>query len=248
MSLKILAISDLHGWLPQIKEEFDLLMIPGDVCPDMYGVKYSQIDWFNDVFIPWINNLPFKHAWSKVIFVPGNHDKCFDGIVSKAQIMEWEITTLGRLKILNHDMYDFEYPVSDGTDVLRIFGTPYCKQFGNWSFMVEDETLDRKYSQITESVDILLSHDSPNINKVGAVLDENSRFYNPFAGNDILAKHIWRIHPLIFHSGHIHSGNHVPFMLDGVYFANVSLVDEDINPVYNILSYNFDEETKKVVY
>ena len=99
--MKFLAISDLHGWLPVIKEEFDLLMIPGDVCPDMYGVEYSQIDWFSGVFIPWINNLPFKHAWSKVIFVPGNHDKCFDGIVSKAQIMEWEFMTLGRLKILN---------------------------------------------------------------------------------------------------------------------------------------------------
>lgn len=245
--MRFLAISDLHGYLPEIKEEFDLLMIPGDVCPDMYSIEYRQIDWFNDVFIPWVNNLPFKHVWSKVIFVPGNHDKCFEGMVSKVQIMEWEQRTEGHLKILNHDFYDFEYPVSDGTDVLRIFGTPYCGQFGNWSFMVDDETLNKKFSQIPESVDILLSHDSPNINKLGAVLDENSRFYNPFAGNDILTKHIWRIHPLIFHSGHIHSGNHVPFKLDGVYFANVSLVDEDINPVNNILSYIFDEEKKNVV-
>jgi Icc-related predicted phosphoesterase len=246
--MKFLAVSDLHGWLPEIREEFDLLMICGDVCPDMYSIEYKQLDWFNDVFIPWINNLPFRTAWSKVIFVPGNHDKCFDGNVSQVQILNWQLATGGHLKILIHDMYDFEYPVSDGTDVLRIFGTPYCKEFGNWSFMVDDETLDRKYSQIPESVDILLSHDSPNINKVGAVLDENSRFYNPFAGNDILAKHIWRINPLIFHSGHIHSGNHVPFMLDGVYFANVSLVDEDINPVYNILSYEFNEEDKVIVH
>jgi Icc-related predicted phosphoesterase len=244
--MKFLAVSDLHGYLPEIREEFDLLMIPGDVCPDMYGIEYSQIDWFNDVFISWVNNLPFKHIWSKVIFVPGNHDKCFDGIVSKVQIMEWERKTEGHLKILVHDMYDFEYPVSDGTDILRIFGTPYCKQFGNWSFMIDDEVLNKKYSQIPESVDILLSHDSPNINKIGAVLDENSRFYNPFAGNDILAKHIWSINPLIFHSGHIHSGNHVPFMLDGVYFANVSLVDEDINPINNILSYEFNEETRMI--
>lgn len=243
--MKFLATSDLHGWLPQIKEEFDLLMICGDVCPDMYSVEYTQIDWFNSVFIPWINNLPFKHAWSKVIFVPGNHDRCFERNVFKGQITEWEFMTLGRLKILNHDMYDFEYPVSDGTDVLRIFGTPYCKQFGNWSFMVDDETLNKKYSQIPESVDILLSHDSPNINKIGAVLDEESRFYNPNAGNKILAEHIMRIKPLIFHSGHMHSGNHVPFVLDGTYFANVSLVDEDINPVNNILSYEFNEETRQ---
>ena len=65
-------------------------------------------------------------------------------------------------------------------------GTYTTMMWDGWSFMVDDETLNKKYSQIPESVDILLSHDSPNINKVGAVLDENSRFYNPFAGNSYL--------------------------------------------------------------
>ena len=37
-------------------------------------------------------------------------------------------------------------------------------------------------------------------------------------------------------------------MLDGVYFANVSLVDEDINPVYNILTYEFNKENKVVTH
>lgn len=244
--MKFLAVSDLHGWLPEIREEFDLLMICGDVCPDMYSVDYKQIDWFNDVFIPWVNYLPFKNVWSKVIFVPGNHDKCFDGNISKLQITEWEQKTSGHLKILIHDIFDFEYPVSDGTNILTIFGTPYCKQFGNWSFMVDDKTLEQKYSQIPENVDIFLSHDSPNINKLGAVLDEESRFYNPLAGNDILTDHIWRIKPLIFHSGHIHSGNHIPFYQGGCFFANVSLVDESINPVHNILEYEFNEDTNVI--
>ena len=246
--MKFLAVSDLHGWLPEIREEFDLLMICGDVCPDMYSIEYKQLDWFNDVFISWINNLPFKTVWSKVIFVPGNHDKCFDGNVSNFQIMEWEQKTSGHLKILNHDIYEFEYPVSDGTDSLIIFGTPYCTQFGNWSFMVDNDILEKKYSQIPENVDILLSHDSPNINKLGAVLDEESRFYNPLAGNNVLAEHIWRVKPLIFHSGHIHSGNHEPFYKGGCFFANVSLVDEGINPAYNILKYNFDENHKVPLY
>lgn len=246
--MKFLATSDLHGWLPQISEEFDLLMICGDVCPDMYGIEYSQIDWFDKVFIPWVRTLPFKNAWSKVIYVPGNHDKCFDGLVSKLQIMLWEQNTDWHLKILVHDEYDFEYPVSDGTDVLRIFGTPYCTQFGNWSFMVDDDELERKYSQIPSDIDILLSHDSPNIEKLGAVLDEESRFYNPSAGNSILADHIWRVNPKIFHSGHMHSGNHNFILKGGVWMANVSLVDENINPSNDILSYNFDEEIKEVVF
>lgn len=245
--MKFLAGSDFHGELPSISEWFDLMMITGDICPDMYGVNFSQIDWINDEFIPWVNSLPFLNVWSKVILVPGNHDKCFDGLVSKAQITEWEMKTNGHLKILIHDEYDFEYPVSDGIDSLKIFGTPYCTKFGSWSFMVDDEILWRKYAQIPDGVDILLSHDSPHINKMGAVLDEDSRFYNPNAGNKILAVNVLRINPLIFHSGHIHSGNHEPFFNGNTFFANVSCVNEDLEFVNPILSYTFDEETKKII-
>lgn len=245
--MKFLAGSDFHGELPSISEWFDLMMITGDICPDMYGVNFSQIDWINNEFIPWVNSLPFLNVWSKVILVPGNHDKCFDGLVSKAQITEWEMKTNGHLKILIHDEYNFEYPVSDGIDSLKIFGTPYCTKFGSWSFMVDDEILWRKYAQIPDDVDILLSHDSPHINKMGAVLDEDSRFYNPNAGNKILAVNVLRINPLIFHSGHIHSGNHEPFFNGNTFFANVSCVNEDLEFVNPILSYTFDEETKKII-
>lgn len=245
--MKFLAVSDLHGYLPEITEGFDLLMIPGDVCPDMYGIEYSQMDWFEDNFIPWVNSLPFNNVWSKVILVPGNHDKIFNGGVSSVQIMEWELKTGGHLKVLIHNIYDFEYPVEDGVDSITIFGTPYCKMFGNWAFMVDDDVLERKYSQIPEGIDILLSHDSPNIEKIGAVLDENSRFYNPLAGNAILADHIWRIKPKIFHSGHMHSGNHNFILKGGVWMANVSYVDEDITPTNKILSYEFDAIVKNVV-
>lgn len=245
--MKFLAVSDLHGNLPEIKTGFDLLMIPGDICPDMYGISYSQIDWFNNNFIPWVNSLPFNNIWSKLILIPGNHDSLFNGLVSKAQILEWELKTNNHLKILIHDMYEFEYPVNDGIDTLLIFGTPYCKKFGSWDFMIEDSVLDKKYSQIPKGIDILLSHDSPNIEKIGAVLDESSRFYNPLAGNSILAEHIWRIKPKIFHSGHMHSGNHNFILKGGVWLANVSLVNEDLEPVNNILEYEFNEEEKVVL-
>lgn len=246
--MKFLATSDIHGYLPNITEEFDLLMICGDVCYDDYVTPYAQIEYIKGPFLEWVKTLPFKNIWSKVIYVPGNHDGCFDGYVSKADILAIEYMSDHRLKILNHDMYEFEYPVSDGIDSLTIFGSPYCKEFGTWPFMVSDESLEHKYSQIPETVEILLTHDSPNIDKVGAVLDEESRFYNPLAGNDVLSEHIKRIKPLIFHSGHIHSGNHNFHENNGTWMANVSYVDENTLPSNAVLSYNFDEETKKVVY
>lgn len=245
--MKFLAISDLHTYLPTITEEFDLLMICGDVCPDE-ETKYQQGDYMKTTFANWVKSLPFKTPWSKVIFVPGNHDGFFDGYSGIGDKMIIEHNAGGRLVILNHDIYEFEYPVSDGIDSLTIFGSPYCKRFGNWPFMVDNETLEKKYSQIPDNVEILLTHDSPNIDKLGAVTDENSRFYNPFAGNDVLVKHIDRIKPIIFHSGHIHSGNHNFHQYNGIWMANVSYVDEDTLPINGYLSYNFDEETKKVIY
>ena len=238
-----LAISDLHGQLPIIEEEFDLLMIPGDVCPDIFG---KQIEWFNNEFISWVNNLPFKNVWSKLILVPGNHDACFNGNVSEMQILEWEQKTNNHLKILIHESYEFVYPIKDNTDKLLIFGTPYCKRFGTWSFMLDDKDLINKYSQIPKNTDILLSHDSPTFNQIGAVLDKNTVFYNPNAGNEILTNVIKTIKPLIFHSGHMHSGNHDFFYDNGTYYANVSYLDESYTPNYDILKYYFNENTKQI--
>jgi Icc-related predicted phosphoesterase len=244
--MKFIAISDLHGKLPVIHEEFDLLIIAGDLCPHAKGVKLLQMNWFGNTFINWVKVLPFKHSWSKVIYVPGNHDECFDEYITNIKISEYEFETNNRLKILVHDVYNFEYPVSDGVDSLKIFGTPYCKQFGNWAFMVDNETLDKKYSQIPEDTDILISHDSPQINNLGKILDENFYHYGVDAGNPVLTKHLLRIKPLIFHSGHIHSGNHEFTQQEGIWLSNVSYLGEDYIPKYEILTYNFNEEIKNV--
>ena len=151
--LKFLATSDIHGYLPNITEEFDLLMICGDICPATDHSVYYQEKWIKTIFTQWINSLPYKTAWSKVILVPGNHDFWLERM-SVAQKLEIEMLCSHRMKILRHDEYEFEYPVSDGLDSLIIFGTPYCSIFGHWAFMVNDETLEKKFSQIENDVDI----------------------------------------------------------------------------------------------
>lgn len=239
------AFSDTHGYLPIIDESFDLLMICGDICPTTNHSVIFQENWIKKVFIPWINNLPFKEAWSKVILVPGNHDFWFERM-SVAQKLEIEMLCFNRLKILKHDEYEFEYPVSDGLDSLIIFGTPYCSVFGHWAFMVNDKTLEKKFSQIENDVEILLSHDSPNIYGLGDVTEGS--FKQVGSGNPILARHIERIKPLILHTGHFHSGNKLFEERNGTWMANVSYVNEDYIPSNVVLTYNFDEETKKVIY
>lgn len=240
--MNIIASSDFHGQLPYITEKFDLFLVPGDVCPAHSHYYSFQKEWLMTTFAEWVKTLPFANPWSKVILTPGNHDFGLERM-TRAELTELEMKCEGRLKILRHDMYEFEFPVSDGLDSLTIFGTPYCSIFGNWAFMINDESLDKKFSQIPEGVDILMSHDSPNIGKLGAILD--GPWKNDNTGNAVLAKHIERVHPKLFVSGHFHSGNHeLQTIFDGVKAANVSYVDEDYYPAYQPLVVEYDEETR----
>ena len=239
--MKIIATSDLHGNLPLIEEPFDLMLIAGDIAP-LHSQYYAfQFEWLMNDFVEWVNSLPMNNIWSKVILVPGNHDYMLERI-SHSQILEFEHKCNGRLKFLRHDIYEFEFPVSDGLDSLTIFGTPYCSIFGHWAFMINDEALDKKFSQIPEGVDILVSHDSPNIGKIGAILE--GVWKNDTTGNKILAKHIERVHPKLFISGHFHSGNHDVQKIGDTYAANVSYINEDYYPTYPILKISYNEETR----
>ena len=239
--MKIIATSDLHGNFPLIEEPFDLLLIAGDVCPTHDQNVHFQKNWIKEVFPKWINALPYANPWSMAILVPGNHDFGLERL-GKQEIEELEHACEGHLKFLRHSMYDFEFPVSDGTDTLTIFGTPYCSVFGFWAFMITDDSLERKFSQIPEGVDILISHDSPNIGKLGAITQ--GKWKSDTTGNKILAKHIERIHPKLFVSGHFHSGNHEPQMIGETLAANVSYVDESYYPTYQPLVINYNEEDR----
>lgn len=241
--MKIIASSDFHGDLPYIREAFDLFLVAGDICPAHDHYYSFQWEWIMTTFVAWVKSLPFANPWSKVVMTAGNHDIALERI-SHTQIMELEQACEGRLKFLRHDIYEFEFPVSDGLDSLTIFGTPYCSIFGNWAFMVSDETLDKKFSQIPEGVDILMSHDSPTTGKLGAIL-EDCPYHNEETGNKVLARHIERVHPKLFVSGHFHSGNHEVQNINGTYMANVSYVNERYYPTYPVLEIPYDEENRK---
>lgn len=231
--MKILATSDLHGNLPMITEPFDLLFIVGDICPDL--PSELQFEWMIYEFPIWVRSLPYKDETSKVILVWGNHDFIGERGL-KCAFGEIKSYCEGRLEILRHDLYDHFG--------IQIFGTPYCSKFGSWAFMVEDETLEKKYSQIPEGVDFLLSHDSPNIYGLGSIRE--GKYKSETTGNKILSAHIERIKPRVFLSGHYHTGNHDFEEHDGTWMANVSYVNEGYWSTYPILSFEYDEYTKEV--
>ena len=244
-NLDIIALSDTHGYLPEITTPFDLLLQPGDICPAHDHYYAYQINWFQHDYADWINKLPFKNEWSKVVLTWGNHDFVGERI-GKTELACFDITTNNRVITLRNEEYDFNYPTDDGVKSLKIFGTPYCKIFGNWAFMISDEKLKQKFSFIPENCDILISHDAPDMNNLGLI--SMGHYSGTNAGNKVLADAIKEKKPKIALCGHIHSGNHNFENIDGTLMANVSYVNEDYYPSHDILHFQINPLTKEIVY
>lgn len=238
--LKVQAISDLHGHLPEL-EECDLLLIAGDLCPATnHSVRYQK-EWITDKFIPWVDALKCE----KVILVAGNHDAYF------------ERTPLNEIKtiFLSHLGQKLEYLQDEGTTVtmfkpvpfckddsyvtvenIYIYGTPRCKLFGSWAFMHENHKLVEYYKKIPAKCDILICHDAPDLNNQGLITAGPNKGIN--AGNHILAAYVLDRQPKYVIHGHIHSANHELTDVDGIKMACVSYIDENYEPNYKPLIFN----------
>ena len=235
--VKVIAISDLHGYLPVIVEPFDLLLVGGDTCPAHSHYNYFQRMWLSTEFVKWVNGLPFKDEWSKVVFIGGNHD-CFldqepnpnkDGFSSiYTDILK---PCDGRLVYLEDDEYTFEKLDDDGQfETLKIYGTPWCKIFGNWWFMRNDEFLEKAFDAIPEDLDILLTHDAPAMPPHGII--SVGGWKGTDAGNKVLAEAIRKKKPKYALYGHIHSSSHELSDEGGTKVACLSLIDERYEPAY----------------
>lgn len=125
--------------------------------------------------------------------------------------------TGGKMRMLDNETVQY---ISSEGKIYSIFGTPFCKIFGNWAYMLESSTLEVLYSQMPENCDIVISHDAPKLCDLGQIE------YRENVGNPWLADEILRKHPKYVFCGHIHSGNHSLSTINGISLANVSLLDE----------------------
>lgn len=232
----IKVFSDCHGYLPIIEDKFDLLLIAGDITPAKWGYNYKSIqwEWMTDEFKKWMDSLPFKDENSRVFIVPGNHDKVFEAS-TESELTELKNILGERFELLIHEERVFEYMEDNTPKKLRIFGTPYCKIFGWWSFMRYDSFLEDVFSKIPEGLDILITHDPPSLNNMGTISEGRQKGKD--AGNPILAKYVMEKKPKYLFSGHIHSGNHKFEEFEGIKMANVAHVNEAYEPVFDVLTF-----------
>ena len=251
--IKVIAISDTHGDLPKIEEVFDLLLVGGDIAPNFDHVRTydreGQRFWFQNTFVQWVVSLPFSDENSKVVFIGGNHDFWLEeesgSFNTDGYSAIWPdviIPCSNRLVYL----YDQTYRFTKGGEYIDVYGTPWCKVFGRWAFMIPDNKLELAFNNIPENVDILLTHDAPAIPPYGFITEGN--WAGEDAGNKPLAKAIMEKKPRWAVHGHIHSSPHeigVVSHPDGTStnIACVSYKNESYSPVYSPLVFEVDGHT-----
>lgn len=218
--MRIVALSDQHGHLPEIPP-CDLVVVGGDVCPDLIGQSTAQSDparqrdWFNRHARPWLAASPAAHR----ILTWGNHDWC--GQVCGFDDDAPDVASSTVLQIV----------VDRGTSVpsqaagrsISVWATPWSRQFMHWAFMKSREDLAQLYAAIPENLDILVSHQPPY--GYGDRSFDARSGETEHLGSDELLRAIERIKPRLVICGHIHGG-HGCYEHAGTPIYNVSVVDD----------------------
>lgn len=226
--MRIVAISDQHGHLPEIPE-CDLLLVAGDNCPDYPTGAHdrlgsgpqvaAQAKWFRHTWVPWRMRQPAKHCF----LTWGNHDYC------------------GEVLGMPHHLFvdDRTIAVVDSVVAyagLKLWLTPWSSQFKDWAFMAEDSMLLERYRQIPGDVDVIVSHQPPAGYGDLMVYDVAKGWER--LGSAALLESVTRVQPRLLICGHIHSGFGRSLLPLGdanvteVY--NVAIMDEQYNPVHPV--------------
>ena len=185
--MKIVAVSDLHGRLPEIPP-CDVLVIAGDLCPDTYMdgrlvvgfdpdlSRIQQQQWLREVYRPWERQVPAN----RILMTPGNHD--------------W-ITRMP-------EGFRTEFFVDDGTEAfgMTFWFTPWIPRVtGTWNYEAIPTHRSMSADMIPVGVDVLVSHAPAE-----GVADVT--YTNESAGCRFLRIAVQQKQPKYHFFGHIHEG------------------------------------------
>ncbi len=203
---KICVISDTHGQHSQLKiPKCDLLVHCGDFTN--LG-RAEELISFNT----WLGYIK-DEIGCQVLVSPGNHDMSLQIDYNWAKNFLPEVDYL-----LVHEYVEIEG--------LKIFATPYTPTFYNWAFMMDEEDLVRKFSQIPYGLDVLICHGPPR-----GVLDRNETEH---VGSWALRQVIEEKQPKYLFCGHIHC-NHGAKMWQNTIIINAANADNNYRMLPSII-------------
>ena len=144
------------------------------------------------------------------------------------------IDTLSVCDKIHYLNCELEYYVSNDGLMYKIYGSPYCKAYGNWSFMIDDDAIYERMSNMPENIDFLLTHDAPYGVSDICYNDEVHR------GNKAIREVILEKKPKYNFHGHLHSSNHEMELLEDTKVYGVSILGENYKREYPVLYLNID--------
>ena len=205
--MKILAISDTHGHTNWPLEECDLILHAGDVVQDMPPKKrnyqgYSA--WLEAHYYPWV----LKYA-PRVVMTWGNHD--FTQEFSSRLAAE----APAGVHILVDELLE--------VDGLKIWGSPWSNQYGNWAWMRDPMSLVYYYDSMPDNLDIYLSHQPPS--GPAGVTTSPYTGQRESLGSTAFEHNILYRKPKAVVCGHIHGGHGIYDYGDTKVY-NVAVLDE----------------------
>ena len=210
--MKIWHISDTHTYhdLLKVPKNIDMIIHSGD-CSNPRD-PYTNEPEVRE-FIDWYKELSPKYK----IYVAGNHDSS----IEKKLVTKKDFEDNGIIYLEN------DYVAIEG---IKIFGSPYTPNFGNWSFMRDRNKLDRFWcNAIHDDTDIVITHGPPK-----GILDksENRDGLMECCGDKSLLNKLLQVQPAYHLFGHIHNGGSIvnaglqKLSIYDTFFSNGSVVTD----------------------
>ncbi len=205
---KIVCISDTHRQCPMDLPKGDILIHAGDFdIRDEFELNHT-INWFIAV--------DFK----TIVFIGGNHDIYLEQL--------FKVGIMPKMPNNVHYLMNNSIVVNN----IKIWGSPFSPQFGNWAFMGHLEELNKIWQTIPEDTDIVITHCPPfGINDQARGISQ---------GCPSLRNKIKEIKPKLHCHAHIHEGYGV-YQDEHTTYINASLMDEFYNMINKPVEIEYDE-------
>lgn len=251
--MKIIAISDTHGYLPKL-QPCDVVVMCGDILPLNIQRNYeASLAWLSGPFQSWALNLDCK----KVIFIAGNHDFVFEQLYNDHVHVMGRMAPHSTLQFTPERICDTLFQMDntydpkliylcDGSYVyqgVKFYGTPWCPSLRNWAFYGDKEQLIDKFNKIEFDTDVLITHCPPKYGLQGVVLETNWNYMNDFGCVELqqVLDELFADRDMWILSGHIHSGKHDVEKFNNIKYRNCSIKNED----YQVAHQPFEFEITK---